>query len=682
MDTIHLLPDSVANQIAAGEVIQRPASVVKELVENAVDAGAHRIDIVAVDAGRTSLQVIDDGKGMSETDARMAFERHATSKIQQAADLFTLTTMGFRGEALPSIASVAQVELTTRMADSELGTHLVLEGSRVVSQEPTACAVGANFIVKNLFFNVPARRKFLKTNQTELSNITSELERIVLVHPDIAFTLTHNGSTLLSLTPSGLKQRIASVFGNRLADSLLPVEVETPMVSICGFVGKPEASRKRGLQQYFFVNNRYMRHPYFHRAVQEAFARLIPSDEQVPYFIYFDVPPADIDVNIHPTKTEIKFENEQAIWQILLAAVREALGRFNAVPTIDFDTEGRPADIPVFNPLDTSRQAPLQAPTVKVDPTFNPFRPTPDPSRQGGESWHADSFSAHRNKVPQNWESLYTGSSPLERPTPDPSRQGGESWRADGFPNSNKPPQNWETLYQDLSQPEDQLPSLTGSEGINGLTLHQDLSQPEDQLPSLTGGVGGGSAGSFVSFLQYLGTYMVTAVESGLMFIDQHRAHIRILYDRYINQMGSTPLPSQHYLFPEVMELSPADAATFAEIEPQLQHLGFDVNDLGGGAISIIGYPAGLDGVDIQRLLVELLAAVADRGTLTVEQLFGKMALTLARAAAIPVGQVLSQTEMHDLVEQLFATTSPNYTPDGHLIVSILPQDTIEKLFK
>ncbi len=654
MDTIHLLPDSVANQIAAGEVIQRPASVVKELVENAVDAGAHRIDIVAVDAGRTSLQVIDDGRGMSETDARMAFERHATSKIQQAADLFTLTTMGFRGEALPSIASVAQVELTTRMADSELGTHLVLEGSRVVSQEPTACAVGANFIVKNLFFNVPARRKFLKTNQTELSNITSELERIVLVHPDIAFTLTHNGSTLLSLTPSGLKQRIASVFGNRLADSLLPVEVETPMVSICGFVGKPEASRKRGLQQYFFVNNRYMRHPYFHRAVQEAFARLIPSDEQVPYFIYFDVPPADIDVNIHPTKTEIKFENEQAIWQILLAAVREALGRFNAVPTIDFDTEGRPADIPVFNPLDTSRQTPLQAPTVKVDPTFNPFRTSPDsPSRPTPD-----------------------------RPTPDPSRQGGESWRADGYTPNNKAPENWETLYQALSPLEDQLPSLTGSEGINGLTECQAVLSDRSRTPLLrTGQVGGGSFGSS-SFLQYLGTYMVTAVESGLMFIDQHRAHIRILYDRYINQMGSTPLPSQHYLFPEVMELSPADAATFAEIEPQLQRLGFDVNDLGGGAISIIGYPAGLDGVDIQRLLAELLVAVADRGTLTAEQLFGKMALTLARAAAIPVGQVLSQAEMHDLVEQLFATSSPNYTPDGHLIVSILPQDTIEKLFK
>ena len=632
MDTIHLLPDSVANQIAAGEVIQRPASVVKELVENAVDAGARRIDIIAVDAGRTSLQVIDDGTGMSETDARLAFERHATSKILKAADLFTLTTMGFRGEALPSIASVAQVELTTRMADQDLGTHLVMEGSRIVSQEPTACAVGSNFLIKNLFFNVPARRKFLKSNQTELSNISNELERIVLVHPDIAFTFKHGDVTLLNLTPSSLKQRISGVFGARLSDNLLPVEVTTPMVSICGFVGKPESSRKRGAQQFFFVNNRYMRHPYFHRAVQEAFARLIPSDEQVPYFIYFDVPPAEIDVNIHPTKTEIKFENELAIWQILLAAVREALGRFNAVPTIDFDTEGRPAEIPVFNPLDTDRTKPVQPPTVNLDPTFNPFRTSPD---------------------------LTSPPTPLSEGRGGSLRHRGESWRTDGFPTSNKPPQNWELLY-------------SGSSPL------------EDQLPSLTGGVGGGSAAGdgVLTYLQYRGTYMVTAVENGLMFIDQHRAHIRVLYDRYINQLESAPLPSQRYLFPEVMELSPADAATFADIEPQLQRFGFDVNDLGGGAISIVGYPSGLEGVDIQRLLVELLAAVADRGTLTAEQLFGKMSLTLARAAAIPVGQVLSQAEMHDLVEQLFATSSPNYTPDGHLIVSILPQDTIEKLFK
>ena len=335
MDLIQLLPDSVANQIAAGEVIQRPASVVKELVENAVDAGAHRIDVIAVDAGRTSLQVVDDGCGMSETDARLAFERHATSKIREAADLFTLTTMGFRGEALPSIVAVSQVELTTRTADADLGTHLSIEASRVTAQEPVACAVGTNIIVKNLFFNVPARRKFLKTAATELNNITSELERIVLVHPDISFSLTHNDTPILNLAPASTKGRISAVFGSRIAERLLPVEVETPMVTIRGFVGKPEAARKRGAQQFFFVNNRFMRHPYFHRAVQEAFTRLIPADEQVPYFIYFEVPAADIDVNIHPTKTEIKFENEQAIWQILTAAVKDAIGAFSDVPRID-----------------------------------------------------------------------------------------------------------------------------------------------------------------------------------------------------------------------------------------------------------------------------------------------------------------------------------------------------------
>ena len=413
MDIIHLLPDSVANQIAAGEVIQRPASVVKELVENAVDAGATHIDIIAIDAGRTSLQVIDDGQGMSEIDARLAFERHATSKIAEASDLFTLTTKGFRGEALPSIAAVSQVELITRTADDDLGTHLQIEASRVLSQEPVACAVGANFLVKNLFFNVPARRKFLKTPQTELTNITTELERITLVHPSIAFTFTHNGATLMNLPPTGLKQRITAVFGAKLSERLLPVNVETTMVNIHGFVGKPEAARRRGAQQFFFVNNRYMRHPYFHRAVQEAFSQLIPSDEQVPYFIYFDVPPAEIDVNIHPTKTEIKFENEQAIWQILLAAVRESLGRFNAIPTIDFDTEGRPADIPVFNPA--SNTPPPSPPSVQLNPAFNPFdRPTSRP-------------------IPS-------------RPTPDPSRKGGEGWRAEGFSNSNKPPKNWESL--------------------------------------------------------------------------------------------------------------------------------------------------------------------------------------------------------------------------------------------
>ncbi len=613
MDLIHLLPDSVANQIAAGEVIQRPASVVKELVENAVDAGAKHIDVIAIDAGRTSLQVVDDGKGMSETDARLAFERHATSKIQQATDLFTLTTMGFRGEALPSIASVAQVELTTRTADSDLGTHLVLEGSSVVSQEPTACPIGSNFLIKNLFFNVPARRKFLKSNQTELANISAELERVMLVNPDIAFTFTHNGTPILSLTPSSLKQRIAGVFGNRLADQLLPVEVETPMVSICGFVGKPESSRKRGAQQFFFVNNRYMRHPYFHRAVQEAFMRLIPADEQVPYFIYFDVPPAEIDVNIHPTKTEIKFENEQAIWQILLAAVREALGRFNAIPTIDFDTEGRPTDIPVFNP-NTPTPSKLKPPTVPVDSSFNPFDQTPPSTPSHSKRYEGYEFPApHEKAVPRDWQSLYQTTKNDDLLTPS-LEIGGESLSADHF--------------------------------------------------------------------QYRAQYILTPVQSGLMVIDQHRAHIRILNDRFLSQLEQSPLPSQRDLFPEVLHLSPEDAATYTDLQEDFHRFGFDVSDLGGNTISIIGYPSGFEGLEPQRLFLDLLSAGADRGNLSATDLYSRFAITLARAAAIPVGQVLSLLEMQDLVAQLFATKTPNYTPDGQPIIAIIPQENIEKLFK
>lgn len=362
-DVIRLLPDSVANQIAAGEVIQRPASVVKELVENAIDAGALHIDVSVTDAGRTCIRVIDDGKGMSETDARMAFERHATSKIREASDLFSLHTMGFRGEALASIAAVAQVELRTCQQDGTLGTLLEISGSKVENQEAVACPKGSDFSVKNLFFNVPARRKFLKSNQTELSNILTEFERVALVNPEVSFTLLHNGTEMLNLPAMGLRQRIMGVFGKKLNQELLSLDVKTTMAHVHGFIGKPEASRKKGARQFFFVNGRYMRHPYFHKAVADAYVNLIPVGEQVSYFIYFDVDPANIDVNIHPTKTEIKFENEQALWQILSAAVKETLGRFNEVPSIDFDVDGMP-DIP---PLST---APYTAAPASIKPSL------------------------------------------------------------------------------------------------------------------------------------------------------------------------------------------------------------------------------------------------------------------------------------------------------------------------
>lgn len=385
-DLIHLLPDSVANQIAAGEVIQRPASVVKELIENSVDAGATKIHLFLTDSGRTNIQVIDDGKGMSETDARMSFERHATSKISDPSDLFALHTFGFRGEALASIAAVAQVELRTRRHEDELGTVLHIAGSRVEKQEPDMCAPGTNFQVKNLFFNVPARRKFLKSNQTELSNILTEVERIALVNPEIEFVVKNNEVELMHLQRSGIRQRIQQMFGKKVGQELLPIEVETTIITIKGYVGVPESARKKGAHTFFFINGRYMRHPYFHKAVMEAYSQLIPPTEQIPYFLYLTTDPTRIDVNIHPTKTEIKFEDEQAIWQILMASVRETLGRSHATPSIDFDLADCP-DIPVH----LSSTAAPQLPKPTVDNTYNPF------------AEHKPSY----NRPSENWEQLF-----------------------------------------------------------------------------------------------------------------------------------------------------------------------------------------------------------------------------------------------------------------------------------
>ena len=471
-DIIQLLPDSVANQIAAGEVIQRPTSVIKELVENAIDAGATRIDVLVVDAGRTSIQVIDDGKGMSETDARLSFERHATSKIRQADDLFNLHTMGFRGEALASIAAVAQVELKTRQRGEEIGTHLSIAGSRFVGQEACACPEGSNFMIENLFYNVPARRKFLKSNTTELNNILTAFERIALVYPKVAFTFRSNGSEMFNLRAGGLRQRIVDIIGKRINQDLLPLNVETSVCAIHGFVGKPESARKKGAQQYFFVNGRYMRHPYFNKAVMSAFERLVPQGEQVPYFIYFDVDAQDIDVNIHPTKTEIKFENEQAIWQILSAAAKDAVGMFNDASTIEFDTEGKP-DIPLFDP---TRQADL--PKVDFNPQYNPFKATPSSVSHASKIDGEPSGEYHTSRLTDQWQQLYEGLDSAAKPMSEP-------------------------LFSDPAAPA------------------ADESVIEEKSPA---------------HYQYKGRFMMTAVKSGLMIIDQHRAHIRILFEKYQRQ--------------------------------------------------------------------------------------------------------------------------------------------------
>ena len=612
-DVIRLLPDSVANQIAAGEVIQRPASVIKELMENAVDAGATHIDVVVTDAGKTAIQVIDDGKGMSDTDARLAFERHATSKIREASDLFALHTMGFRGEALASIAAVAQVELRTRTADEELGTKLVLGGSKVESQEPIATPIGSNFIVKNLFFNIPARRKFLKSNHTELNNILVEFERIVLVNPEISFTLHHNDVELFNLPACLRRQRIMGVFGKKMDQDLLSMNVDTTMVKISGFIGRPEASRKKGARQYFFVNGRYMRHPYFNKAVADAYERLIPADEEVPYFIYFDIDPANIDVNIHPTKTEIKFDNESAIWQILSAAIKETLGKFNEVPSIDFDTEGMP-DIPPYQPLGYKN---VEPPKVSYDPSFNPF------DRNSYSSCH---------KSTNRWDELYKGLEKQEDFSPE--------WTDGG----NSQIEDIDSLYKGTDE------------------------QAKEELS--------------VQNFQYKGKYIMTSVRSGLMIIDQHRAHIRILYDRYMSQIKQQKGVSQGLLFPEMVQIPVADVPIMQSILDDMLSLGFDLTDLGGGSYSISGIPTGIEGLDVPTLIQDMLRTATEKSGKVKEEVQHTLALTMAKSAAIVVGQVLSNEEMQNLVEQLLTTSTPNYTPDGNPVLYVLKDDDIGKFFK
>lgn len=623
-DIIHLLPDSVANQIAAGEVIQRPASVIKELVENAIDAEAENVHVLVTDAGKTCIQVIDDGKGMSETDARLSFERHATSKIREAGDLFALRTMGFRGEALASIAAVAQVELKTRLESEELGTKLLIAGSKLESQEVVSCSKGSNFSVKNLFFNVPARRKFLKANSTELSNILTEFERIALVHPEVAFSLYSNDSELFNLPIAPLRQRIMAIFGKKLNQQLLNIEVNTTMVKVTGYVAKPETARKKGAHQFFFVNGRYMRHPYFHKAVMEAYEQLIPVGEQVSYFIYFEVDPANIDVNIHPTKTEIKFENEQAIWQILSASVKESLGKFSAIPSIDFDTEDMP-DIPAFEP-----EVLPEPPRVHYNTDYNPFKVS----------------GASYGRPKGEWEDLYSG---LTKPS-----------------KINAPEAELELAWEDpfLGTPEQTQEATLESVASSALYADEGILEKGNK------------------HLQFKGRFILTSVKSGLMLIDQHRAHIRVLYDRYMVQIQQKQGVSQGVLFPEILQLPASEATVLQDIMDDLTSVGFDLSDLGGGSYAINGTPAGIEGLNPVELVRSMLHTAMEKGNDVKDEIHSILALTLSRAAAIVYGQVLNNEEMSNLVDALFACAAPNYTPDGKVILSTIKEDDIERLFR
>lgn len=614
-DIIQLLPDSVANQIAAGEVIQRPASVVKELVENAIDAGATQIKVNIKDAGRTLIQIIDNGCGMSDTDARMAFERHSTSKIRTANDIFSIRTMGFRGEALASIAAIADVELRTKEPGHDLGTFIHISGSSLITQEPVACDSGTNFQIKNLFFNVPARRKFLKSNPAELKHIINEIQRIALANPEISISLHHNGSAVYELSGTNKRVRIVSIFGKSINQNLIPIDTETSLVKLTGFIGQPKHARKTFGEQFFFVNKRFMKHPFFHRAIMQSYEKILPPDAIPSYFIFFDLNPADIDVNIHPTKTEIKFENESAIWQILQASVREALGKFNVVPSIDFDQSGS-VDIPM--PL--RDYGDVTIPEIKVNPDYNPFETQPQPGRFSGSG------------------SPYTQSSVQK---------------------SNQT--NWQSLYKGL-EPQQEMPA-------NSQPYEPVQFKMEEQQAAK-------------NFVQFKNKYILTPVKSGLMIIDQKRAHERILYERLMQVLETHEVASQQHLFPETFELNASEATLLTSILPELKALGFDIREFGKNSFIINGTPGVLNTTSPVEIIECLLEEFKNSPVSLQEKARETVAVSLAQASAIPYGQVLKPGEISELIDNLFACQTPNFSPKGKKILSIMPLEDIEKLLK
>ena len=609
-DIIHLLPDSIANQIAAGEVIQRPSSVVKELVENSIDAGASKIQVIIKDAGRTLIQVIDDGKGMSETDARIAFERHATSKIRKADDLFSLRTMGFRGEALASVAAIAHVELKTRRPEDEVGTLISIAGSEVESQTSVSAPVGSNFSVKNLFFNVPARRKFLKATSTELKHIITDFQRIALIYPEIEFVLYHNDAAIYELSVSNYRQRILHVFGKNLNSQLLEIREGNDLIKIHGFVGKPESGRKQGALSYFFVNGRYMNHPYFHRAIIQAYDKMLPSDTKPNYFIYFEINPSSIDVNVHPTKTEIKFENESAIWSILMASVKEVLGKFNMLPPLSFDNE-----VEMINNFVPTKE-PITPPKVNLNPDYNPFKTS------------GQSSSNYNKPSTLDWEKLYEG---FERKNTDT-----------------------ELIPSNVTIEEQYIQS-----SINH----------EDEIKN-------------IELFQFRKKYIVTSGESGIMLIDQHRAHLRILYEENIAKITNKKGASQALLFPEVLEMEPADVSVFKEMESDLHYLGFELSDFGKNAVQISAVPSNLEGISPVTTIEQMIDAQKNKVLDAKTDLHEMISLSLAKSMAIKSGQALNNEEMNLLFNKLFATSSPNYAPDGKQIIVIVENEEIEKKFK
>jgi DNA mismatch repair protein MutL len=610
-DIIRLLPDSVANQIAAGEVIQRPASAVKELMENAIDAGATQIKLIVKDGGKTLIQLVDNGKGMSETDARLCFERHATSKIIQASDLFSIRTMGFRGEALASIAAISRVELKTRTETNQMGTEVIVEASVTLNQQPCQCPVGTSISVKNLFFNTPARRNFLKSEQVEKGHILAEFTRIALSKPGIAFQFYQNNQLTHQLEAGNLKQRIVSLFGNQYLQRLVPVDEKTDIVGIYGYAIKPEYARKRRSEQFFFVNDRYIRSPYLGHAIEHAFQELIPEGSYPSYFIFLETDPAQIDINVHPTKTEIKFQDESLIYQVLKTAVRRALGKFNLTPSLDFERETS------FDNAIIDRHKPVVPPVIHVDPTFNPFNKGGSGGRQPG------GLTSRVN--PQQWETLFPGSVDI--------------------PNSPQKPQGQAIISPDWSTEQ--------------------------------------STASSNRFIHLHRKYIVASVKSGLMIIDQQRAHERILYERYVRQLDSQKSHAQQLLFPETIILMESDADLFREILPIIGSLGFDIVEGNKSTFVINAIPAEMKE---NEPLQDILEGIIEQYNLNKLELKNDVKTNTARSMAkrmsLKHGFTLNEDEMISLTEDLFTCEFPYQSPAGKPTISIMTMEEFSEKFK
>lgn len=600
---IQLLPDHVANQIAAGEVVQRPASVVKELLENAVDAKATDIKLIIKDAGKSLVQVIDNGIGMSVTDARLCFERHATSKIRHAEDLFSLHTKGFRGEALASIAAIAHVEQKTKQEQEELGTHIVIEGSKFISQEPAVLPKGTSFSVKNLFFNIPARRNFLKSETVELRHIIDEFQRVALAHPNIYFTMYHNGSEVFNLPNSNFRQRIVNVFAGKMNEKLVPVKEETEIVQIQGFIGKPEFAKKNRGEQFFFVNDRFIKSGYLHHAIMAAYEGLLKDGAQPSYFLYLNVPPNTIDINIHPTKTEIKFDDEHALYAILRSAVKHSLGQFNVAPVLDFDRDPN---------LDTPyqyQQKEAEYPTIQVDRNYNPFS---DVSNNG------ESAKQKQKSTTSNFS--------FKKPDFQPS---------------------WESLYVGLDEINTNHSEITFENEAVSSSLFEETDTEQETKRTY----------------QIHKKYIVSPIKSGIVIINQKRAHERVLYEEFLSNMTVHQASSQRLLFPLELFFSVNEVELIKEIQSSLENLGFIFDAIQNDSIIVSGLPVTITESQISIIFDDLLNDFQNGvGNDSFSQ-NDSIAQSMAKCLAVKTGTFLTEKEQESLVNNLFACKEPNVSP-------------------